>query len=87
MAEIPHGSEATSIMTPGAGPHQTVLPVGHVSDPSKLPSLEAKNVPGNVPAFWADAGRIIADVLELYSKEPDVAIEIWKFAKSKLGKD
>lgn len=62
------------------------VPVGTVLPPlPALPGTQPHGPTAPVPAFWADAGRIAADMLELYSTDPETAKTLWDFARAKLA--
>lgn len=68
-------------------PAGVALPGVHLT-PEQLPPLPGSGPQPErvtVPAFWQDAGRIAADVLELYARDPQRAKEVWDFARAKLA--
>ena len=69
---------ATKAALPGATPTTSPTPALPGSGPG-LPTSAA-------PAFWQDAGRITADVLELFARDPKRAEKVWAFARAELAK-
>lgn len=75
MAALPTGQPTTQPFPSGTNP----------PNPPPLPGSGTIPVPPVLPAFWADAARIAADMMELYARDPNVARQLWDFCRFKLA--
>lgn len=92
MTEAPAGNDFSTPMEmpvnikPKVGLPGATNSEGIPSHSESPPEMVPKTTNTYVPAFWADANRIISDVFKLFETDPEAAQALWASIKHKLAR-